>query len=486
MRHDFGLSLILLLAMLGTTVYAGTPVDSAKLAQWQRLQKESDMSQTNGFYSLFFAQADSARQIAEMYLASDDTLLGISWGTMGVAFRYRSQYDSAEYFFKKAIDVGERAPKSSRWLARTNRLSLANLYLTKTEFEKAEATYLQCCAEIEKEYGSVNPLLGTMKSRLAGAQILADKLGEAEANLFAAKSLLEQTVGPGHRSLIDVYNNLGILAGYTKDSLAAREHFERSIALTEKHWGSFSPRLVAVLQNASECEIRLGNPDRARRHLARAIELQSGIDPNSPMNGSLWLTIASILRKEKKYAQADTAFANGYTLLKRITGTKDQRLLNAIQEQGEALIAQSRHVEAALLLLEAQRYTEEKYGIESWEAAGTSLSLVRSLIGMGQFDEAERILISSLPIIESHFGHESLKYGRAISIRGNLFAAKKRDDLAELDYLAATEIYRSSTESNPGQLISCYTLLRDLYQRIGRTQAFENYSRAVDSLTKLH
>ena len=100
--------------------------------------------------------------------------------------------------------------------------------------------------------GAVLALMGPVRSFMGQQEAATSALRDA-------REILEHSAY--QKSLLNVFNNLGVLAAIGDDMKRAREHFERALSLARRSGAAGVE--VRMLLNLAEAEFLLGNPDAA-------------------------------------------------------------------------------------------------------------------------------------------------------------------------------------------------------------------------------
>lgn len=130
-----------------------------------------------------------------------------------------------------------------------------------------------------------------------------------------ALDVLVQIYGKHHPEVADALNDYG-LAIEDRDVRRAVELLERSLEVTEAHYGEKTPRVVRALCNLGAVMREAGMLDEAERHLERALELGREVHPPKSVRLAFPLTHLSQLRhRQGRLAEAEDLGRELITLL---------------------------------------------------------------------------------------------------------------------------------------------------------------------------
>jgi len=144
--------------------------------------------------------------------------------------------------------------------------------------------------------GAVLALMGPVRSFLGQREAGASALREA-------REILEHSVY--QKSLLNVFNNLGVLAVIGEDMKRAREYFERALSQTRRA-GAASAE-VRMLLNLAEVEFLLGNHDAAATRGRAAVSYIRGSGPHGNLGWALVNLAAYQLVAGRRAEAAETA-----------------------------------------------------------------------------------------------------------------------------------------------------------------------------------
>jgi len=156
--------------------------------------------------------------------------------------------------------------------------------------------------------GAVLALMGPVRS------FLGQQEGGASA-LREAQEILEHS--SYQKSLLNVFNNLGVLAAIGEDMKGARVYFERALSLARRA-GAASVE-VRMLLNLAEAEFLLGDHDAAATRGQAAVSYMRGAGPQSNLGWALVNLAAYQLVAGRRAEAAETA-REALTLVRPIGG----------------------------------------------------------------------------------------------------------------------------------------------------------------------
>jgi len=147
--------------------------------------------------------------------------------------------------------------------------TLGDLDQAQDRLPSARERYLVAIAMREEARGEDSELARQL-NRLAAVEMRLDKVADARARLTRAGEILERNYGPRYRHLAVIWTTLGALEHRAGNYQAARETFERAVALKEETGGKDNPALVVSLTDLAMALVDVGELDTAERTALRS------------------------------------------------------------------------------------------------------------------------------------------------------------------------------------------------------------------------
>jgi tetratricopeptide (TPR) repeat protein len=161
--------------------------------------------------------------------------------------------------------------------------SLAILLATKGELASAEG-YFQRALDIDRDaLGPNHPTVANDLMNLGNVQYSQDRLDDAAANYDRALQIQTKVFAEDSSTVATTLINLGNVLREKSDHGAAVDAYTRALAGLERAHGSEHPKVAYALHGLGSARLDLGQPDRARESLERAVAIRQK-DKSDPTN----------------------------------------------------------------------------------------------------------------------------------------------------------------------------------------------------------
>ena len=307
----------------------------------------------------------------------------------------------------------------------------ANYYfaLYRQEPAKAEAKLREAAARQRRVYGGAHPNLALALNNLGTIVAEEGRLDEAESLYNEALAMAQKVFGDSHPRLAATLNNLGQLAVSHQNWAGAVDFYRRAVAMQQEELGENNPIYAQMTVNLAQALVRLGQSGEAEVLLERARAItESTVGARHPQMlyivhslGDVALAGGQLEEARDLYAQADAIAAQSSTIdagsrcaaMANLAGvefrlgraTEARRVYGRLAEsaacssrlrlEASAYLARL-ELEAGNAAVAADRARQALAGFEKEKDLAWALSarrwLGRSLLALGQFDQAEREL----------------------------------------------------------------------------------------------
>ncbi len=330
------------------------------------------------------------------------------------------------------------------------------IYLNLWAIEPALAQLQQAVELRRRLYGDASLKTAESLSSLGLALAFSGELEEGEAKARQALELYSHELGERHPRVVRPLNNLVTLLCYKSDFKAAAEPSIEALALARELSPEDSEELVTAVGNRALALTKTGELAEAVALYREALELYRRYrGEEHPAVALVLNNLAAVLRRQGHLDEAEDFYLHALELMERLFGEGHSRLslplnnLASLQlEKGdvESAVASYRAVQGQVLGSQGPgsvgylvtsvglasaltaagdprsaeillRSNLERWRAElgsSWFVAYAESALGASLTALGRFAEAERLLVSSYPIIRDAQGDESPKTGAAL------------------------------------------------------------------------
>ena len=384
--------------------------------------------------------------------------------TLGRVFGERGQYQQSIDLLREALAMSEQS-------ARVEKLDLARLLsdlgssmLGLMQIEQAEPILLRGMA-LAESLEEEQPLLVAELSHSLGNLFLA-KLQFTEAETYHKQALiLRQENLPDDDILIAISSNeLATTLINSWDIDRALPYAEQALARFEEklpaghHWIGIAQNNLSVIMT------RQGRYADAVTMLRKALQDTIALLGEQHLSvADYWHNIAINLAELGEHEQAMAAMEKHLDILEQVLGPKAVRTLEARHEIAHMAFF-NEAFEAALTGYRDILHThQEIMGERSVHALDTELDVVKALIELEGFTEADKRLERVIPLLDAIAGPDNQR-----SLRGRLLLARSIGRQGDPDAATAQldDIYDKGLEVLPGSSL----LMGEIYEELTRQE----------------
>ena len=340
----------------------------------------------------------------------------------------KSQYEQAEALYLEALKTRQKllGEKNIDTVSSIDGLGL--VYLDQGKYEQAEANFLKAlrfAREIlqKEEYD----ICAEIMSHLAYVYRIQGKLDEAEPLCLESLQLRKKINGEEHSNFATGLHELGMLYKHQGKYKEAEELFDKVVKLDEKLLGENHPDTAMSLGSLAAVYWDLGKLEEAENLNLQVLELTKKLlgEDNLAITSTL-NNLAGIYQVQGRYSEAESLYLQLIEIDKKLTGED--------------------HPNFALDLYSlAVVYHDQK-----------------------KYQEAESLYLKSLKIFENNFGKIHRRIARNLTGLALLYHQQERYQEAESLCLEAKEIYEEVLGSqHPDFAFSIYSLSK-IYHSLGR------------------
>ena len=504
-------------------------VEALKIASTHRMPFAKALKQIE---SKPQGQLASADQIDELKLLTDElSQTELNVGTdhrdlvpillkIGDVRMRNKQHSDAEYAFKRAQQIYEKAygPKHSKLTGSLTRL--ANLYAESARYQEAEALQWKVIDITQTTFGSEHQEVAKAHKALARLMEAQGRLKEAEQFYLSFLKIMEKIHGPDHPDLVD---GLRHLASFWKkqgkrpekkrlgdilveSDFVHHDQLQQALQHCQKTGMPLGQALVKLnilteedLRPALQAQLLVGDGVLPIQLAVRALKdsrqgriffedalKQLGWQPDSFTTQELkmLLTTADELMTaeialgsdhagvavlsmklgdnymaQKKYSEAEPLYKRAIAILEKFFGPKDLEVSVALGKLAKMYTTQGKLIEAERLFWRALEIKQQVLGQNHLDVAESLDDLGYLQIKQGNPDQAERLFLSSISIKEKVLGKTHVKVIDSLVGLADIYYSESKLEQAEGTYLRLIKIKQQQGDSG--------VLLAPLLEKLG-------------------
>jgi len=414
---------------------------------------------------------DGAQELVEKALAlrrksPTGVLVSDSLELLGEILQHKGDLDAAERRFRDALDLRRQLYGGTHPFVAVSLAKLAELLKLKKDFVGAEAAFRQALGLKRTGDGRDREEEARFMVGLAGLFQAKGDLTEAEKLQRQALDILRETHGETHPDVAATWLNIGYLLHQYGDHRRATDAFEKALDIFRQTLGKDDPYVATALNNLGMAHFELNALDHAEARLREALDLRRKIfgDDHHEVASTV-NNLGLVCMKRGRFAQAEPLLRQALKIYGSVVGSDHVDVIRTRNNLAQVLFFQGRHAQAEEILRETlriQRGAEtpdrsrlantlaglgrvllardrpsdaepllreslalrRKATLPGWQVAHTAGVLGGCLTRLERYDEAEKLLVDSLPVLEEALGRKHPQTIQALSRLAALYEAK--------------------------------------------------------------
>ncbi len=318
-----------------------------------------------GKYDEALLPAATAVEAREKTLGPEHPSTAAAINTLAIIYYSKGDLDKAEPLYQRVLRIREKAfgPDDPGVASVLN--NIAEIYRLRGDYTAAEPLYRRSIQSWEKSLGPDHPIIPIPLTNLAIVRRVLGDYVESELLYQRALEIREKALGPNHLEVAASLNNLGALYMIKGDLPKAELMLQHALQIYEDTLGPEHPNCAAVLDNLANIEHDRGDLDKAEQLYQRALKIS-----------------------EKAFGPEHPSFAASL-----------DSLATVFLDRGDLDNAES-------LVQRALEIREKALGPEHPDVAVSLYNLAKVYSVRGNFDKAEPLYQRALKIREDSLGHD--------------------------------------------------------------------------------
>lgn len=332
---------------------------ASRIEIWVR-SRESAMLIDIGEPQQAYASAERALMLARQELGENDPDTLMAMTHVSMALRENARNPEAVELLRTALAERQKVLKDEHWQTIATANNLALTLVAGGDPAGAEQLYRHWLQIAERALGPQRQEVATLKANLGSLLYDQGQIDEAVALLAAAYEVRLTRLGPTHPSTLTTASNLAVMyAVQGKRDPARFDDAER------------------LLRTALDGTLARFGPEHRQ-----TIGIRS--------------EYATVLRDRGRYLEADQEFERAWTLARAQLPVGHPDRLRVLFQYSGSLQRQNRYAQARELSAQLMAEVEQAADPKAGHARMAPLRHARSLIGVGEYEEARRLLQGAL------------------------------------------------------------------------------------------
>ena len=321
-------------------------------SRWEQLEptlKDSSEKASINFYlagakALFLSNrklsgsfAEKGYVMAQKSAAYQNELADLS-NMLGLVFMYNEQYDKAESYLQKELDIARQVHNEA-----LQQKALSNLALNssrKGNYQKAILQNLELLPIVEKSGDLIS--IGNVYANMSNAHYYLGQLKQSET--YQKRALISFTKAGYEPGMSNAYNTLGVLADDQKQYAVALGYIQKSLAIKQKIGDSSG--IANAYVSLYNVYSSLKRPADALPALLKAEAIFKAMDEEMSL-AKVYVNLGTYYADQKNYATAAKYQEIAINLAQK---NKDPYILSTVYENLSSSYAHLKSMDTALSL----------------------------------------------------------------------------------------------------------------------------------------
>ena len=267
------------------------------------------------------------------------------------------------------------------------------------DYKQAEV-YLRQALEMQRKLqkDAAHPLLAEALNNLAWALMSLGRPAEAEPLLEEALEMKRKLYRDSHYELASGLNNLAYTREMLGDFAGAEDAYREALAMNRRRLGESHPEIAANLTNLAYVLYRKGEHRAAIDMLRESLDMnRRELPADHNTTASVATGLANLLIGERGYAEAERLIEESLAIRRRTLGDDSPQVGGSLTVKANLLVARRQFAEARDVAAQARSILEAKLPNDHWLVAMAQNAEGAALAGLGDYTDAESLLLTSLP-----------------------------------------------------------------------------------------
>ena len=349
---------------------------------------------------------------------------------LGVVFYNKGDYDKAEGFYLKGLDLAEKITGKKHYNYASITSSLGRLYEAMGIYDKSEYYYLQALNLFEEIYGDTHQFYFNSLNNLG---VLYKKIGayeKAEQYYLKALKLNKEVLGDDHAPYAGALNNLGILYRDMGEYDKSEQYYLESLDLNKELFGEKHPEYAVALNNSANLYILMGDYEKAEQYYLQAWDIMKEVlGERHPTCASVHYGLGDVYFRNELYEKAEKVYLAVLDVFGEALGEKHPYYGLVLNSLGNTYMEMEDYVKAEEFHLKAFKIQQEKFGDKHPDNASFLSSLGDIYMAMNSYDKAEESYLQALGICEGMLGKKHPNYIESLNNLAVLYEKNNQDSL---------------------------------------------------------
>ncbi len=350
-----------------------------------------------GLYTEARQQFERALQLRRQMLGPEDPDTLRSANHLAQLALDEGRYAPAETLFHEVLKNNRRQSEDPQ-IGIEAMTGLAQVYASQGDYGRSRALLAQSLEAQKKVLGERHPAVLAAMSELAAQYANEGKFAEAAGLEEKALAMRRQVLGEEHPDTLASLDDLAYDYRQLGDFARAEPIFQEALKLRRRVLGETHPETLLTMKNLGRLYYSQGKYESAEPLLTESFEARRKVlGENHPDTLQSMSNLAALYWKQGKFSDAEQLFQKALQAERKVLGPRHPTTLGEMQSLAAMNLERHDYRKAEPLLREVIAGQENTS--RPWTRDYSRGMLGAALAGLGRYDEAEPLLLSSYDAI---------------------------------------------------------------------------------------
>ncbi|MEX2149256.1 MAG: toll/interleukin-1 receptor domain-containing protein [Steroidobacteraceae bacterium] len=365
--------------------------------------------------------AEAAKRLEEALVIQRATLgrwhadVANTLAALADVMSYTGEYARGQQLIEEALQIRRRLYGEVHADVAQSLGDLGVNFGERGDFNQAEL-HLRQALELQRElHGDLHPDLAEAMNNLAWAMQGLGRFDQAEPLHREALDMNRKLLPAVHPELAVGLNNVAFDLEMRDDYRGAEKAYRESLEMNRKLYDDEShPDIATGMSNLAFVLDAKGDRPGAIQLLRESIDMsRRELGPEHPDVAGGATNLANWLTAAGEYEEASQLLDEALAIRRKALGNEHPQVASTLSVQANLLIARESHAEALEAATEALRILTLSLPDDHWQVAMAKNAQGAALTGLGQYRDAEKLLLASLPALAGSPIPDLPQHGRA-------------------------------------------------------------------------
>ena len=338
-------------------------------------------------------------------------------------------YEDAEVLLQAALAARQEILGQDHLDVAESLTALAALQQARGEYAQAERSYRRSLT-ILRRHSDQQRILASNLNKLGGLLVDTREYAEAQEVIREALAIQRKLLDDDAPELAGTLNNLAWVLHNCGDYVSAERLYREALDVRRRAYGEEHSEVALNLDNLAGLLALQGREIEAEQLYRQALAIRRRLlGDTHPKVATSMHYLGWLVHCQDRYAEAEKLYREALEIRRKTLPENHPDIARTLGLLGRVLVDLGQPTAAEPVLRESLRFDRGALSDGKWQSAAVTESVLGScLAGLGRYEEAEQLLLSSYPEVEQRHGKTHTRTLEALQRIIDLYEAWDRPD----------------------------------------------------------